>query len=179
MPSQRENNVKKFYKKLLPVRCLLMDVDGVLTDGKIIVTGGGVELKNFSVIDGMGLGLAKRAGMHVAWISGRFSKPTEARAKEFGFPVFQKAGKKLSVYESVLKEKGFSDGQVCYIGDDINDIPVLRRCGFSVAVKNAMEEVKKEADYVTKKSGGEGAVREVIEMILKAQNKWEQLKASF
>jgi len=156
-----------------------MDVDGVLTDGKIIVSGNGTETKNFSVLDGMGLGLAKRAGLYVAWISGRFSKPTFARAKEFGFPVFQNAEKKLLVYESVLKEKKFLDAQVCYIGDDINDIPILRRCGFSVAVKNAVEEAKRTADYVTKKPGGEGAVREVVEMILKAQNKWNQLKALF
>lgn len=171
--------MKKFHKKLLAVRCLLMDVDGVLTDGKIIVTGSGEETKNFSVVDGMGLGLAKRSGFYVAWISGRFSKPTETRAREFGFPVFQGVKKKLVLYERILKENGFSDGQVCYIGDDVNDIPVLRRAGFSAAVKNASREVKKEADYVTKKPGGEGAVREVIEMILKAQKKWERLKASF
>lgn len=179
MRTQKTKAVDKAqHKKLLPLRCLLMDVDGVLTDGKIIVTGSGEEIKNFNVQDGMGLALARRAGFYIAWISGRFSAPTECRAKEFGFHVFQNAGKKLSVYEFILKKHSFHAQEVCYIGDDINDLPVLRRCGFSVAVQNAADEVKSECDYITKKSGGDGAVREVIELILKAQKKWEALRDS-
>ncbi len=179
MPIQKtKTNLKKQSKKLLSIKCLLMDVDGVLTDGKIIVAGSGEEIKNFSVQDGMGLALARRAGLFVAWISGRFSAVTESRAKEFGFTVFQSVHKKISVYEHLLKKHSFCDEEVCYIGDDINDLPVLRRCGFSAAVCNAMEDVKKECDYVTRKHGGDGAVREVVELILKAQNKWEALKAS-
>lgn len=156
-----------------------MDVDGVLTDGSIIVAADGGEIKNFHVQDGMGLALARRAGFYIAWISGRYSQPTERRAKEFGFPVFQNAGKKLSVYELILQNNSFHDKEVCYIGDDINDLPVLRRCGVSVAVDNAVGDVKTECDYITEKCGGDGAVREVIELVLKAQKKWEPLKASF
>ena len=157
-------------------RLLMMDVDGVLTDGRIIQDGQGHELKVFDVKDGHGIVMAHRAMLRTALISGRASETITQRAGELGIKlVFQKVWNKLEVYEKILVDAALTHDQVAYIGDDLIDIPLLRRVGLAVAVADAVDEVKAAAHVVTQRPGGQGAVREVIELILKAQGHWDSL----
>ncbi|MBF0331096.1 MAG: HAD-IIIA family hydrolase [Candidatus Omnitrophica bacterium] len=150
-----------------------MDVDGVMTDGRIIYDGDGLELKFFDVKDGYGISRARREGLKTAVISARSSTAVKARAKDLKFDkVYLDAYPKLSSYEKMLKAFGVSDEEVCFIGDDMPDVAILSRVGFSAAPANAVAEVKKIVDHVTVQEGGRGAVREVIEIILKAQGRW-------
>ena len=159
------------------IRVLLMDVDGVLTDGHVWLLsrrdGTASELKGFSAYDGAGLKLARAAGLRTGLITGRESSAVTQRAREcdieFGF---QGRATKLGAYEEILRATGASESEVAYVGDDLPDLPVLQRVGFAIAVANAAPEVKRAAHYVTTRTGGEGAVREVIELIVKAQGKW-------
>ena len=163
-------------EKLKNIKLLLLDVDGVLTDGKIVYTDSGEQIKAFDVKDGHGLKLLMRSGAEVVLITGRESKVVLHRARDLGIQeVYQKVTNKIEIYEKILKEKNLEDIHVGFVGDDLIDIPVLRRVGFSVAVEDAIPEVKEIVDYVTSKKGGEGAVREVCELLLKSQNKWEEL----
>ena len=155
-----------------------MDVDGVLTDGKIVVDAQGKELKFFDVQDGFGLVLLRQAGIKTAILSARSSSAVTARAEDLKIDkICQDAHPKTNAYESLIKELGCTDEQVCFMGDDLPDLPVLKRVGLAVAVPNAMDELKKIAHYVTTRRGGAGAVREVIELILKAQRKWKNIVA--
>jgi len=157
-------------------RLLMMDVDGVLTDGRIIQDGQGHELKVFDVKDGHGIVIAHRAMLQTALISGRASETITQRAGELGIKlVFQKVWNKLEVYEKILVDTELTHDEVAYIGDDLIDIPLLRRVGLAVAVADAVDEVKAAAHVVTQRPGGQGAVREVIELILKAQGHWDSL----
>jgi 3-deoxy-D-manno-octulosonate 8-phosphate phosphatase (KDO 8-P phosphatase) len=157
-------------------RLLMMDVDGVLTDGRIIQDGHGRELKVFDVKDGHGIVMAHRAKLRTALISGRASEAITHRAEELGIKlVFQKIWNKLEVYEKILVDTALTHDEVAYIGDDLIDIPLLRRVGLAVAVADAVDEVKAAAHLVTQRPGGQGAVREVIELILKAQGHWDSL----
>lgn len=154
-----------------------MDVDGVLTDGRIWLQswpdGTAHEIKGFSAYDGAGLKLAAAMGLRTGIITGRESPANARRARELGLKfVYQNRPEKTGAYEEILRTAGVSDGEVCYIGDDLPDLPVMRRVGFAVAVANAAPEVKKVAHYVTKAQGGDGAAREVVELILKVQGKW-------
>ncbi len=152
------------------VKFLVLDVDGVLTDGGIILDAGKNELKSFHVRDGHGIKMLIRAGIGVALITGRHSKVVERRARELGIEeVFQKCRDKVKAYQQILDKYSISDSEVSYVGDDIVDIPVLNRCGFPVAVADACDEVKPFARMVTKREGGRGAVREVCDLILKAK----------
>ena len=161
--------------KIKKIKLLILDVDGVLTDGRIIWTGSAEEIKFFNVQDGVGITLAQRAGLKVAIISARKSKVTEIRAKELKITeVFQTTESKFIAYKKLKGKYKLADEQVAYIGDDLHDIPVLRRVGFAVATANAQEEAKQVSHYITKKNGGEGAVREVINMILKANGLWDR-----
>jgi len=163
-------------EKLQNIKLLLLDVDGVLTDGKIVYADSGEQIKAFDVKDGHGLKLLMRSGAEVVLITGRESKVVLHRARDLGIQeVNQKITNKIEIYEKILKEKNLEDMHVGFVGDDLIDIPVLRRVGFSVAVEDAIPEVKEIVDYVTSKKGGEGAVREVCELLLKSQNKWEEL----
>lgn len=156
------------------IKLLIIDVDGVLTDGRIFCNDRGEEQKVFHVKDGSGIAFWHRAGLKSAIISGRTSRAVEYRARELGIEdVCQGAHNKLEVYERLIERHGVRDEEVCYIGDDLIDLPVLRRVGFSVAVTGSPEEVLSRVDYVTKAPGGEGAVREVVEKVLKSQGKWE------
>ena len=158
------------------IKLMVIDVDGVLTDGRIFCTDGGEELKVFHVKDGTGIVYWHRAGLKSAIISGRTSRAIEHRARELGISdVYQGAQRKLDVYEKIIEKHGLRDEEVCYVGDDLIDLPVLRRVGFSVAVPDSPEEVLSVADYVTKAPGGGGAVREVVEKVLKSQGKWENI----
>ncbi|GEM_PF-69109 len=158
------------------IKLLIMDCDGVLTDGRILMSANGDETKMFGVKDGHGIVMLHRAGLRTAIISGRKSAVVQARAKELGIHhLHEMAWVKLEPYEAILAEENLSDEAVCYVGDDVIDIPLLRRAGLAIAVADAVEEVKENAHYVTTKKGGFGAVREVVELILKAQGKWDEL----
>jgi len=161
---------------LAKIKLLVMDVDGVLTDGSIIVNADGSETKLFSVLDGHGIRLWQRAGLKTAIISGRASAPTKQRAEQLDIEhVIEDCHYKLPALESLLDKLGLCPENAAYIGDDLPDLPVIRYVGFGVAVANADDELKKRADYVTARSGGAGAVREVIEHILKSCGKWQDL----
>jgi len=158
------------------VKMVIMDVDGVLTDGKIILDAKGIESKAFYVQDGSAITYLHRAGIKTAIISGRESKVVELRAKELCIEdVYLGIHKKLEAYEQILKKHKIKDGEICYIGDDLIDLPILRRVGFSVAVPNAPSEVKEHVTHITAAPGGYGAVREVTEKILKSQGKWDAI----
>ncbi len=157
---------------------VILDCDGVMTDGSIRIDDDGKETKIFSVTDGAGVTYMRRAGLLVAIVSGRMSMALFHRARELGIKeVFQRELDKLLAYEEIKQKHGLTDAQVCYIGDDLPDIPVMRRVGYAVAVGNAHPEVKKNAHFVTRARGGKGAVREFAEKLLKAQGKWEEILA--
>lgn len=161
------------------IELLLLDVDGVLTDGSIVYTDDGVELKRFHVRDGSGLKLWGLAGKKSAIISGRSSKAVEVRAMELGIgPVIQGAADKRAAFARVLAETGVRADQVCCIGDDVPDLPLLIRCGLAAAVADACPEVRAAAHYVARQAGGRGAVRDVIELLLRCQGHWQRLVAS-
>ncbi len=163
----------KGKKNLKKLKVIAMDVDGVLTDGRIIYDGNGKELKFFDVQDGYGIACARHAGLKTAIISARSSAAVKARAKDLKFDrVYLDVYPKMAAYEKMLKAFGVTDDEVCFIGDDIPDYAILSRVGFAAAPQNAVIEVKNVADYVAERSGGRGAVREILEMILKAQGRW-------
>ncbi len=157
------------------IKLLILDVDGVLTDGGIILDNEGNEFKVFNVRDGHGIKMLIRAGVKVAIISGRQSKVVERRAKELGIKdVYQKVGDKLEVYQRLILRYGLKSDEVAYMGDDIVDIPLLKVVGFPIAVADADEYTKQFALLVTNNKGGRGAVREVTDLILKAQGLWPE-----
>jgi 3-deoxy-D-manno-octulosonate 8-phosphate phosphatase (KDO 8-P phosphatase) len=158
------------------VSLLLLDVDGVLTDGRLVYADYGDELKFFDVQDGAGLVFWRRVGLTSAIISARQSKALKRRAKELRVDVvLQRQLLKLPAYEKLLKRLRITDDHVCAMGDDLMELPILRRAGFAVAVPDAVDEVKQAAHYVTRRRGGRGAVREVVELILKAKGLWDQV----
>ncbi len=166
-------------KRAARIRLMLTDVDGVLTDGHIYLQslpdGSAVEMKVFHSLDGAGLKLARLVGLRTGVITGRDSAAVTRRAQEVGMDfVSQGRAEKLGAYEEILRRAGLKDEEVAYVGDDLPDLPVLARAGLAVAVANAVPEVRKAAHYVTARSGGSGAVREVIELVLKAQGKWAE-----
>lgn len=163
-------------EKAKKIKLLIMDVDGVLTDGRIIYTSSGDELKFFDVTDGMGLSLFSRAGLKTAVLTAKKSRIMSKRAKILHIDkTYQNAFSKAEVLERILSDFKVSREEVCFIGDDLVDLPVLRKVGLAAAVPNAVPEVLEAAHYVTAKEGGRGAVRELIEVILKAQGKWDEL----
>lgn len=165
--------------RLARVKIFLCDVDGVLTDASVFI-GGRVEIKRFNILDGLGLVLLRRVGIPVGWISSRPSPATKLRAKELKIDFLaQSKDSKVAAVESILARTGFGWAQVCYVGDDIVDLGVLKRAGLAVTVANGTAEARAAAHYVTTAGGGHGAVREVVEMILKAQNKWAGLVAGY
>lgn len=162
------------------IKLLLMDCDGVLTDGRFWLLNNGDEQKGFHVHDGLGLELWHRAGMRSGIISGRKSTVVEQRARDLKIEfVRQGAENKLHSFEELLTEAGIEDSEVAYIGDDLNDIPLLMRAELAVAVANAVEETRSVAHLVTKANGGFGAVREVIEIILKSQGRWADVTEKY
>lgn len=155
------------------VKLIAVDVDGVLTDGKIIYSDGAEE-KQFAVIDGLGVTLARRARVEVAFISVRQSKATSRRATDLGvIELHQGVRRKWDRLKEIMKRYGFSADEVAYVGDDLVDLVPMRNVGFPIAVANAVPEVKKVAAFVTEKRGGEGAVREAVEVVLRAKGVWE------
>ena len=158
------------------IKFLILDVDGVLTDGSIILDNEGNEFKSFHVRDGHGIKMLMRAGIKVALITGRYSKVVDRRAHELGITeVFQKCRDKRIAYSQLAEKYSLNDNEIAYIGDDIIDIPLLKRSGFPVVVADADDEVKAVAKMITKKVGGRGAVREVCDFLLKAKGLWQDI----
>ncbi|MBL7085208.1 MAG: HAD-IIIA family hydrolase [Candidatus Omnitrophica bacterium] len=155
------------------IKMLILDIDGVMTDGRIIYDSKGNELKCFNVLDGFGLALLHQAGIKAALITAKGCPAVLRRARDIrAVEVKQKTLDKLSAFRQILKKYNLNSRHICFIGDDLLDLPAMKRAGFAVAVPNGSAEVRKIAHYVTKKEGGKGAVREVIEIILRSQNKW-------
>ena len=165
-------------EKLQHIKLLLLDVDGVLTDGRIIWNADGVETKFFNVKDGHGIKLLQRAGIQVGIITGRISPVVDLRAKELGIEIlYQGAFNKLDRYNEIKAKTGLSDHQIAYMGDDVIDIPVMRRAGFSAAPADAVPEVLLIAQFVSGCNGGMGAVRELCDLLVKGSGKWQELVA--
>jgi len=162
--------------KLKKIKLLLLDVDGVLTDGRIVYDNHGNELKSFDVKDGHGLKLVQRAGLRVGIITGRQSDLVVKRAAELGIEIlYQGVLRKLEPYLEILESTGFSDEQVAYVGDDLIDLPLLRRVGFSATVADAHPDVLPHVDFVSQGEGGRGAVREICDLLLKGGGHWAQV----
>ena len=162
--------------KLAAIKLLLLDVDGVLTDGRITYDNRGNELKSFDVKDGHGLKLLQRAGIAIGIITGRQSELVVRRAAELGIEIlYQGALRKLDPYLEILEQLGLDDRQVAYVGDDLIDLPVLRRVGFSATVSDAHPELAPLVDYVAGRPGGRGAVREICDLLLKGGGHWQRV----
>ncbi len=163
-------------EKARKIRWIILDVDGVMTDGSVIYDGHGVETKNFNVRDGHGIKLAQRAGLSFAIITGRSSQVVKQRAEELGIEeLCQGAIRKGEAYDEMINRIGWKDEEVAFIGDDLIDLPVLRRVGLSAVVADADPETREQVDLVLSLAGGRGAVREFIEIVLKAQDKWKEV----
>ncbi len=157
-------------------KLLVSDVDGVLTDGSVLLHADGTESKRFNLQDGHGIRMWKRAGLEMALLSGRASPATSRRAEQLQIEhVIEGAKTKLPQLKSLLERLGVTPAQTVYVGDDLLDIPPVHHVGLGVAVANAVFELKRVADMVTEKAGGEGAVREVIEVVLKRSGRWDAL----
>jgi 3-deoxy-D-manno-octulosonate 8-phosphate phosphatase (KDO 8-P phosphatase) len=158
------------------IRLLLLDVDGVLTDGRIIYSNDGNETKAFDVKDGHGIKLLQRAGIEVGLITGRESALVARRAAELGIEIlYQGVRDKLEPFHQILEQLHLSAAQVAYVGDDIVDLPVMRRVGFAATVADAVDDVKAHAHLVTRRGGGRGAVREVCDLLLRKSGRWDEL----
>ena len=168
------------HERAKKIKLLAMDVDGTLTDGKIIYDSGGAEIKEFSARDGIGIRVAQKAGLKTVIITGRASIALATRAKELDVSRFYTGRqRKMPALDEVLVEFSLKPDEVAYIGDDLNDIPVMSRVGLAAAVPGAPEEVARIAHACTTAPGGHGAVREFIEFILKSQGRWEKAVQSF
>lgn len=166
--------------KAAKIRLVLFDVDGVLTDGKVVIHADATESKTFDIKDGIAMVWGQRAGLTVGLLSARQSATTPHRAAQLGITlVRQGVPNKLDAYDQILSELGLADPQVAYMGDDIVDLAVLGRVGLSTAPADAVAEVRARVDWVSTRIGGDGAARELLEMILRAQGRWEPLVAAY
>ena len=163
------------------IKLILFDVDGVLTDGKILLHTDGTESKRFDIRDGIVMVWAQRAGVTVGFLSARNSPVTSHRAAQLGISLVHNGVpiNKLETYEDILRQQAVTDTEVAYMGDDVLDLPVLGRAGLSAAPADAVDEVRTRVDWVSQNGGGRGAARELVELILRAQGKWEPLVAAF
>jgi 3-deoxy-D-manno-octulosonate 8-phosphate phosphatase (KDO 8-P phosphatase) len=158
------------------IKLVILDVDGVMTDGRIVIDDNGVEQRNFDIKDGFGVVALQMTGIDVAIITSKKSGAVRRRAEELNIKHFHEGiKKKTEPYEAMLKTLEITDAQVAYVGDDLVDLSMMKRVGFPVAVADAVDEGREAAVYVTKARGGYGAVREVAELILKAQGKWDKI----
>jgi len=166
--------------KAKKIKLLLLDVDGVLTDGRIIYDSKGRDAKFFDVHDGMGVYLLKKAGIPTVLITAKGSRAIRPRARDMQVEaVFENISPKTRALDKILNKYKVSPDEICFVGDDLVDLCLMKRVGFAVAVFNACPEIKQAASYVTLRYGGRGAVREVAEMILKAQGRWQEALASY
>ena len=166
--------------RLADIRLLLLDVDGVMTDGGIIYDASGLETKVFNVKDGHGIKMLQRLGIEVGIITGRTSAVVDFRAKELGITlVYQGALKKRVCYDDIKQKTGFTDSQIAYVGDDVIDVPVMRLVAFAAAPVDALIEARTAAHYVTSCAGGRGAVREVCDLIIKGRGLWDDVVSRY
>lgn len=162
--------------KAKDVKLVILDVDGVMTDGRIVIDDNGLEQRNFDIKDGFGVVALQMTGVEVAIITSKKSGSVRHRAEELKIKRFHEGiRKKTEPYEQILAEMGIGDAQVAYVGDDLVDLAMMKRVGLPIAVADAVDEVREAAAYVTRARGGHGAVREAAEMILKAQGKWDAI----
>jgi 3-deoxy-D-manno-octulosonate 8-phosphate phosphatase (KDO 8-P phosphatase) len=160
------------------IRLLLCDVDGILTDAAVFIGAAGLEFKRFNIRDGLGITQWRRAGYKIGWISARPSSATATRAAELKIDfVIQQRESKVKVIENLLRSNVYAWDEVCFMGDDIVDLGALRLAGLAVTVPQAVGAARRQAHYVTRHAGGEGAVREVIELLLRAQGRWDKIVA--
>ena len=165
---------------MVGIKLLLFDVDGVLTDGTILIHADGSESKHFNIRDGAGMVWAQRAGLNIGLLSARTADATAMRAAQLGITIVSQGGAdKLAGYEQILAAQGLSDAEVGYMGDDLQDLPVLRRAGFSAAPADAAPEVRAAVPWVSASGGGRGAARECIEHVLRAQGNWRAAVSRF
>jgi 3-deoxy-D-manno-octulosonate 8-phosphate phosphatase (KDO 8-P phosphatase) len=177
-PSSREE--RTIVALARGVRLLLFDVDGVLTDGRIQLHADGTESKQYHIRDGTGLVLARRSGLLTGLLSARTSASTLERARQLSIPIVrQGAGNKLNAYEKILAEHALADHEVAFMGDDVLDLPVLARVGLSCAPADAVPEVRARVRWVSAFGGGAGAVRDLTELVLKAQGTWDELVGAY
>ncbi|WP_226654764.1 KdsC family phosphatase [Pseudalkalibacillus hwajinpoensis] len=162
------------------IKLIVLDVDGVLTDGNLLIGSDGIEYKGFNTQDGMGISLARYTGIKIAIITGRISKAVEKRASELSIDfLYQGIHHKVECLEEMISELGIQLENVCYVGDDLNDIPILNIVGFPCAPSNAVESVKRRSKYISSTQGGYGAVREIVDYILEEQYNYDQLIEEF
>lgn len=172
--------VQDALRRAEKVKMIILDVDGVLTDGSIAVGDNGELFKTFNVRDGLGITLAQKSGIKTAIITGRESKMLEYRAKELKINAFyQNKKNKIPAYQELLTEYGLSPEEVAYVGDDLFDLAVMQSVGFPATVSDATQEAKDVSIFISDFAGGKGAVRQIIEFILKAQNKWQDIVDSY
>jgi len=180
MNSSLKTSTEDITGRARRIKLLLMDCDGVLTDGRLWLTSDGDEQKAFHARDGQGISLLHRAGLRTGIITGRTSSAVDRRAQDLKMSyVRQYAKDKIKALDEILADAGVARDECAYIGDDVADIPVMRRVGFAVAVSDAVEETKQAAHYLTQLKGGQGAVREVCDLVLKAQGRWDELMERF
>ncbi len=170
----------KLAERAKQIQVLLMDVDGTLTNGEVTLLsqadGTALEIKTFDAHDGQGLTIARTAGLRTGCITGRESPALLRRAREMHMEfIYQKQPTKIPAYEEILKNAGVPESAVAYVGDDLPDLPVMQRVGLAVALGDAVAEVKRAAHYVTRAHAGKGAIREVVELILKSKGIWEEM----
>ncbi len=175
-----QRNKAEVKERAARIKLLILDVDGVLTDGGLIWLTNGQEGKIFHVHDGHGIRLVQRAGIEVALLTGRSSQVVVDRAKDLGIRLIVQGSKdKLTDYEEMLRQRQLDDRDVAYVGDDLVDVPVFRRVGLAVAVAESAAYVSSHCEAVTEKNAGRGAVREVCEFLLETQGKWEEVTATY
>lgn len=168
------------HEKLKNIRLLLLDVDGVMTDGGIVYDANGLETKVFNVKDGHGIKMLQRHGVDVGIITGRTSVVVDIRARELGIVlVYQGALRKMESYDDVKRKTGLDDSQIAYMGDDVIDVPVMRRVGFAAAPPDSLPEVLAVVDYVSTRPGGRGAVRELCDLILRGRGVWGEIVSRY
>jgi 3-deoxy-D-manno-octulosonate 8-phosphate phosphatase (KDO 8-P phosphatase) len=162
------------------IKLLLFDVDGVLTDGHVVIHGDGSESKTFFIRDGIAMVWAQRAGIKVGLLSARTSPTTPQRAAQLGITlVYHGVASKLATYERILTEQGLTDAEIAYMGDDVVDLAVLARAGLAAAPADAVPEVLAQADWISSARAGAGAARELIEMVLRHQNRWDDIVSHY
>lgn len=171
-----KNREAPWKEKLAKVKLLILDVDGVLTDGRIIMDDDGREIKHFDVRDGHGIKILQRFDIDVVFLTGRKSSVVEHRARDLDVrEVHQQIWDKVAAFEGIIQRRGLAADQVAFMGDDVVDIPLQRRVGFSAAPADAEEMVRRSVDYVARRPGGRGAVREVCELILRGRGLWDEV----
>lgn len=174
------NTREDLIEKAKKIKLLLLDVDGVLTDGRIVYDSRGRDLKFFDVQDGLGVYLLKRCGIPTILITAKGSRAIKPRAQDMQVEqVFTDVSSKSEVLEKILKRYKITNSEACFVGDDLVDLGIMHKVGFAVAVANACAQVKECSDYITHKPGGRGAVREVVELILKSQERWQEMLALY